>query len=70
MGLVMTGSAVGVIIGIPIGGLIFDQTGSYEWLLIGCLTVLLVSTLLTALVRPTRHHGDFVSEGVTASSPC
>ena len=69
MGLLMTGSALGVIIGIPIGGLIFDETGSYEWMLIACLTVLLLSTLLTALVRPGRHHGEFVTEGAASSPP-
>jgi MFS family permease len=62
MGLVMTGSAVGVIIGIPVSGWIFDETGSYEWVLIACLTVLLLSTLLTALLRPSRHREEFVSE--------
>jgi len=63
MGLLMTGSAVGVIIGIPLSGLIFDQTGSYEWVLIACLVALILSTLLTALVRIDRHHGQFVTEG-------
>jgi len=63
MGLLMGGSALGVIVGIPVSGWIFDETGSYEWALIGCLLALLLSTLLTALVRPSRHHGQFVSEG-------
>jgi MFS family permease len=63
MGLLMTGSAVGVIIGIPLAGWVFDQTGSYEWVLIACLVALLLSTLLTALVRTDRHHGQFVTEG-------
>ena len=69
MGLLMTGSAVGVIIGIPLSGLIFDQTGSYEWVLIACLVALILSTLLTALVRIDRHHGQFVTEGGAATSP-
>ena len=63
MGLLMTGSAVGVIIGIPLSGWVFDRTGSYEWVLIACLVALLLSTLLTALVRTERHHGQFVTEG-------
>jgi MFS family permease len=63
MGLLMGGSALGVIIGIPVSGWIFDETGSYEWVLIGCLLALLLSALLTALVRPSRHHGQFVIEG-------
>jgi MFS family permease len=62
MGLLMTGSAVGVIIGIPLSGWVFDRTGSYEWVLIACLAVLLLSTLLTALVRIERHHGEFATE--------
>ena len=63
MGLLMTGSAVGVIIGIPLSGWVFDRTGSYEWVMIACLVALLLSTLLTALVRTERHHGQFVTEG-------
>ena len=59
----MTGSAVGVIIGIPLSGWVFDRTGSYEWVLIACLVALLLSTLLTALVRTDRHHGEFLTEG-------
>jgi MFS family permease len=52
-----------VIIGIPLSGWVFDRTGSYEWVLIACLAVLLLSTLLTALVRTERHQGQFVTEG-------
>ena len=63
MGLLMTGSAVGVIIGIPLSGWVFDRTGSYEWVMIACLVALLLSTLLTTLVRTKRHHGQFVTEG-------
>jgi MFS family permease len=68
MGLLMTGSAVGVIIGIPLSGWIFDRTGSYEPVLIACLVALLLSTLLTALVRTDRHHGEFVTETEAATS--
>ena len=68
MGLLMTGSAVGAIIGIPLSGWIFDRTGSYEWVLIACLVALLLATLLTALVRTDRHHGEFVTEGEAATS--
>ena len=66
MGLLMTGSAVGIIVGIPVSGWIFDQTGSYERVLIACVLVLLLSTLLTALVRSERYHGEFVTEGSAA----
>ena len=68
MGLLMTGSAVGAIVGIPLSGWVFDQTGSYEWVLIACIVALLLSTLLTALVRTGRHHGQFVTEGEAATS--
>jgi MFS family permease len=63
MGLLMGGSALGVIVGIPVSGWVFDETGSYEWVLIACLVLLLLSTLLTALLRPSRHHAEFVTEG-------
>jgi MFS family permease len=66
MGLLMTGSALGIVVGIPVSGWIFDETGSYEWVLIGCLLALLLSTLLTTLVRPERYHGEFVTEGSAA----
>jgi MFS family permease len=52
MGLLMSGQALGVIIGIPAGGWIFDTTGSYEWMLIACTITLLLATLLTTLVHP------------------
>jgi MFS family permease len=68
MGLLMTGSAVGAIVGIPLSGWVFDRTGSYEWVLIACLVALLLATLLTALVRTERHHGQFVTEGGAATS--
>jgi MFS family permease len=62
MGLLMGGSAVGVIVGIPVSGWIFDETGSYEWVLIACLVLLLLATMLMALVRTARHHAEFVTE--------
>ena len=62
MGLLMGGSAVGVIIGIPVSGWVFDETGSYEWVLIACLVLLLLSALLTALIRTSRHHAEFATE--------
>jgi MFS family permease len=69
MGLLMSGSGVGVIVGLPVSGWVFDETGSYEWVLIACLVALLLSTLLTALVRIDRHHGQFVTENEAATSP-
>jgi len=62
MGILMGSSAVGVIIGIPVSGWVFDETGSYEWVLIACLVLLLLSALLTALIRTSRHHGEFATQ--------
>jgi MFS family permease len=52
MGLLMSGQALGIIIGIPAAGWVFDTTGSYEWVLIACTIGLLLATLLTTLIRP------------------
>jgi predicted MFS family arabinose efflux permease len=61
MGLLMSGFAVGIIIGIPVSGWIYDRTGSYELVLITCLVGLFMATLLTTLIRPKRHHPEFVT---------
>ena len=61
MGFLMGGFAVGIIIGIPISGWIYDTTGSYELVLIACLVGLCVATLLATLIRPKRHHAEFVT---------
>jgi len=63
MGLLMSGFAVGIIIGIPVAGWIFDTTKSYEWVLIACVVGLIASTTLTAFIRPERDQHRFVSEG-------
>jgi MFS family permease len=62
MGLLLSGSGVGVIVGLPVAGWVFDETGSYEWVLITCLVLLLLATLLMSVVRTTRHEGRFVTE--------
>jgi predicted MFS family arabinose efflux permease len=61
MGLLMGGFAAGVVVGIPGAGWIFDETGSYEWVLILCGTGLGLAALLAALVRPDRHHAQFAT---------
>jgi MFS family permease len=61
MGFLMGGFAVGIIIGIPGAGWIYDSTGSYELVLIACLVGLGLATLLAALIRPARHHPEFVT---------
>jgi len=69
MGLLMSGSGLGVIVGLPVSGWVFDETGSYEWVLIACLLSLLLSMLFTALVRTGRHSGQFLSENGAAAPP-
>jgi MFS family permease len=54
MGLLMSGFAVGIIVGIPGAGFIFDRTGSYEWVFIVCSAGLLVAAALCLLIRPDR----------------
>ena len=63
MGLLMGGFAVGIIIGIPVAGWIFDETGSYEWVMILCTVGLLLGTALAAFIRPERHLREFTAEG-------
>jgi MFS family permease len=62
MGLVMSGFALGVILGIPGTGKIFDSTGSYEIAFLACIAVFLASSALAITIQPGRYHGEFVSE--------
>jgi hypothetical protein len=62
MGLVMSGFAIGIVVGIPGAGKIFDTTGSYEISFLVCIGVFLASSVLVMTIRPGRHHADFVSE--------
>ena len=55
-------TTLGIIIGIPVSGWIYDTTGSYELMLIACLVGLSLATLLATLIRPERHHPEFVTE--------
>jgi MFS family permease len=52
MGLLMSGFAVGIIVGIPGAGFIFDRAGSYEWVFIAGGSGLLLAMALCLLVRP------------------
>jgi MFS family permease len=61
MGLLMSGFAAGIVIGIPGAGWIFDTTGSYEWVLILCAIGLALAALLATLVRPERHRAEFAT---------
>jgi MFS family permease len=62
MGVIMSGFALGIIIGIPLAGRIFDQTGSYEPVLLLCIGTLLLSAILAASIQPDRYHPEFESE--------
>lgn len=62
MGLVMSGFAIGVVVGIPGAGKIFDVTGSYEIAFLCCIVAFLLSSVLVMTIRPGRYHAQFVSE--------
>ena len=59
MGLLMSGFAIGILVGIPGAGAIFDRTGSYEWVFILCGAALSLALLLCLLVGPDRYRGEF-----------
>ena len=61
MGLIMSGFAIGIVVGIPGAGWIFDRTGSYEGVLIGCGLGLLLAATLALRIRPERHHDEFAT---------
>jgi len=62
MGLVMSGFAIGIIVGLPVAGKIFDNTGSYALAFILCFIVLMTSAAIAIPIRPHKYHSDFVSE--------
>ncbi|MFQ5417726.1 MAG: MFS transporter [Myxococcota bacterium] len=62
MGVVMSGFALGIIIGIPLAGRIFDETGSYELVLLLCVGTLLLSAIFAASIRPDRYRAEFEPE--------
>jgi MFS family permease len=63
MGLVTAGFAVGVVLGGPSAGYIYDKTGSYEIAFFLCVAVALISVVLALLVRPHALRAEFGSEG-------
>ena len=63
MGFLMGGFALGIIVGIPVAGWIFDETGSYEWVLILSALGLALAGVLASFIRPGRHHAEFVTGG-------
>jgi MFS family permease len=62
MGLVMSGFAIGIVVGIPGAGKIFDATGSYEIAFLACIVIFVASSVLVMTIKPGRHQLDFVSE--------
>lgn len=60
-GLIMSGFAVGILVGVPLAGLVFDRTGSYELALIGALTAFVLSGVASLLVRAEAYRDRFAS---------
>ncbi len=59
MGVIMSGFALGIIIGAPVSGYIYDTTGSYETVMILCVAALLCSAVLATIVDPDKHQPSF-----------
>lgn len=55
MGVLMSGFALGVIVGIPGAGFIYDHTGSYEGAIVACAAGLCLAMLLSLWIRPDLH---------------
>ena len=60
-GLIMSGFAVGILVGVPLAGWVFDSTGSYELALIGALVAFVLSGVASLLVRPNAYRERFAS---------
>jgi MFS family permease len=65
MGLILSGFALGILIGIPTAGWIFDRTGSYEMVLILCTATGLLSALCASLIEPGRYRAEFEVSTIT-----
>ena len=61
MGLVMSGFAAGILIGIPVAGWTFDRYTSYEPAFLGCILVFLLSAVVPFFIRWERYHAEFVA---------
>ncbi|MEW6440452.1 MAG: MFS transporter [bacterium] len=61
LGLIMSGFAIGVLLGIPLSARLYDLTRSYEIPFVCCIAALGLSAVLAILVRPGRYHPEFVS---------
>lgn len=65
MGFILSGFALGILIGIPLAGWIFDRTGSYETVLILCTATGLLSAVFASLIQPDRYRSEFNVETIT-----
>jgi len=61
IGLVMSGFAVGILIGIPVAGWSFDRLGSYEPAFFGCMLVFLLSGVAAFFIRWKRYRSEFAT---------
>jgi predicted MFS family arabinose efflux permease len=68
-GIIGLGFAIGVVVGIPLAGNIFDRTGSYEIVIVFAVVGCLTSAVLALFIRPDRHHSEFMREGAGGQSP-
>jgi len=59
LGLLMSGFAVGIIIGIPVSGKIFDATGSYEIVMKAAFFIFMLAAIIIMFVRPGRYYSEF-----------
>jgi predicted MFS family arabinose efflux permease len=62
-GIMGLGFAIGLVVGVPAAGYVFDRTGSYEIVIVFAVVGCLISAALALLVHPDRHHAEFVREG-------
>jgi MFS family permease len=64
-GIMGLGFAIGVVVGIPLAGNIFDRTGSYEIVIVLAVVGCLISAVLALFVRPDRYHAEFMREAAS-----
>jgi MFS family permease len=60
IGIMMGGFAIGILVGIPGAGWIYDSYRSYEPAFLACIALFLISTGLALLIRPDRDRRRFV----------
>ena len=68
-GIIGLGFAIGVVVGIPLAGSIFDRTGSYEIVIVFAVVGCLISAVLALFVRPERYRAEFSRDGASGPFP-